>query len=88
MSKRRQRQELEIPIEGLEDFPLKILGLSIESIEKSKGHIKIPIELLPYLKIVRTPKHIREQRAKYKRDYELRLDMKKRRKSTKRGGVK
>jgi hypothetical protein len=73
----KQKVEVEkVPIEGLDEFPLEILGLTPESIEKSDGHIKIPIELLPYIKIVRTPTHIRQKRAKYKRDYLLRLKAK------------
>ena len=66
-----------IQIEGLDDFPLEVLGLTAASIERSGGHIRIPIELIPYIKIVRAPKHIRDQRAKYKRDYLLRVDLSK-----------
>lgn len=74
----KQKLEVEkVPIDGLEDFPLEILGLTPESIERSDGHIKIPVELLPFIKIVKTPRHLRRRRAKYKRDYLLRLDARK-----------
>jgi len=75
--KQKLEETKKVEIEGLKEFPLDVLGLSPESIERSEGHIKIPIELLPFIKIVKTPPHIRKQRAKYKRDYELRLNARK-----------
>jgi hypothetical protein len=80
-------------IEGLEDFPLHLLGLTPKSIEESNGHIILPKELLPYIKICRTPKAVREYHARLKREYELRLKaeesqkyLKRERKSPRKGG--
>jgi hypothetical protein len=63
-------------IEGLEDFPLELLGLSVNSIERSGGHIKIPLELLPYLKICRLPRQIRNKIAEKQHRYYLSLKVK------------
>ena len=62
-----------VPIAGLEDFPLNVLGLSIESIERANGHIKIPVELLPYLKICKTPIVQRKRKAETQYRYVLKL---------------
>ena len=83
-------------IEGLEDFPLHLLGLTPKSIEESNGKIILPKELLPYVKICRTPKAVRDYHARLKREYELRLKAeesaeylkRKKHRLPKRGGVK
>jgi|YelNatPaOPRAMG01_1025707.scaffolds.fasta_scaffold515159_1 hypothetical protein len=62
-----------VMIDGLEDFPLEILGLTPESIERSDGHIKIPVELLPYIKICKTPVISRKKKAEVQHKYLLRL---------------
>jgi len=74
-------------LDGIEDVPLRELGLSIESIERSEGHIKIPIELLAYIKFCKNPKIIRDHKTREIARYRLRHDLN-RRKSTKRGGAK
>lgn len=80
-------------IDGLEDFPLDLLGLTPESIEESNGGIVIPRELLPYVKICKAPKVVRVQRADKAARYFLRLKaeesrehLKRKRKSPKKGG--
>ncbi len=57
----------------MEDFPLEILGLTPESIEMSKGHIMIPRELLPYIKICKMPVNLREKNTEKLQQYRLRL---------------
>lgn len=65
-----------VKIDGLEDFPLKTVGLTEDSIEKSGGHIKIPLELIPFIKICRTPAVTRKKRAKIQHKYLLRAKRK------------
>lgn len=92
MKKTKTVQTVISAIDGLEDFPLEALGLTPESIEKSNGHIKIPIELLPYIKICKTPVLSRKQKAKTQYRYLLKLRAKESKHATsritKRGGVK
>jgi hypothetical protein len=78
-------QKERVKIDGLDDFPLKLVGLTIDSIEKSGGHVKIPIELLPYIKICKMPVLARKQKAKTQFKYLLKLRRKNRR-SPKKGG--
>ena len=68
-----RRQNQTIQIEGLKDFPIEDFGLTKKSIRISNNNVMIPTELMPYLKLTRTPKDIRKLRAKYKREYEHRL---------------
>lgn len=81
-------------IEGLDEFPLHLLGLTPKSIEESNGKIILPKELLPYIKICKTPKAVRDYHARLKREYELKLKAqeseeylkKKKHKSPRKGG--
>lgn len=68
-----RKQHQTVQIEGLKGFPLEGLGLTKKSIKISDNKVMIPTGLMPYLKITRTPKDIRNMRAKYKREYEHRL---------------
>lgn len=74
-------------LDGIKEVPLNLLGLSIESIEASNGHIKIPRELIPYIKFCKHPKIVRDYKASEIARYRLKQDLKKR-KSTRRGGAK
>ncbi|MEM2111352.1 MAG: hypothetical protein QXX08_05690 [Candidatus Bathyarchaeia archaeon] len=67
------KESKSVNIDGLQDFPLELLGLTPESIERSNGHIKIPIELLPYIKICKTPVINRKKKAEAQQKYLLRL---------------
>jgi hypothetical protein len=62
-----------VKIDGMEDFPFEVVGLTVESIERSGGHIKIPIELMPFLKICRMPAITRKKKANEQHRYLLRL---------------
>ena len=73
MRKLKTVQKSRVPIDGLEDFPLEVLGLTPESIERSNGHIKIPLELLPYLKICKTPVPTRKKKAQTQYRYLMRV---------------
>ena len=87
MPKQRQQTSLKtVPIDGLDEFPLEVLGLTPESIERSNGHIKIPAELLPYLKICKMPRTQRVQKTKYQQKYLLRLKARESKKALKRLG--
>jgi len=84
----QEKEKKPLMIDGLEDFPLKLLGLSVDSIERSNGHIKVPVELLPYLRICKTPVLTRKIRAKIQHEYYLRLKTKELRKDIEEGKVK
>jgi hypothetical protein len=73
MKQKLVQKEKQALIDGLEDFPLELLGLTVDSIEKSNGHIIIPIELLPYLKIHKQSVLTRNSRSKIQHKYLLRL---------------
>ena len=50
-SRTTQEKKPKVNIDGLEDFDLSVVGLTVDSIERSGGHIVIPLELIPFLKI-------------------------------------
>jgi hypothetical protein len=62
-----------VKIAGIEDFDLSVVGLTVESIEKSGGHVKIPLELIPFLKICKMPAVTRKKKAEEQNRYLLRL---------------
>jgi hypothetical protein len=62
-----------VKIAGLGDFDLSIVGLTPDSIERSGGHIKIPIELIPFLKICKMPAVTRKKKADEQHRYLLKL---------------
>jgi len=75
--KRKTAQKCKtVDIDGLEDFPLETVGLTVDSIEKSNGSIVIPVELLPFLKIHRQPLMTRKKNAETQYRYLLRLKSK------------
>ena len=82
----KSRQIVE-ELNGLKDVPLNVLGLSIESIEASDKHIRIPKELIPYIKFCKHPKIIRDYKAEQIARYRLKQDLKKR-KSPRKGDEK
>jgi hypothetical protein len=53
-----------VAIDGLEDFPLEVIGLTVDSVERSGGHIIIPLELVPFLKVCRMPAVTRKKKAR------------------------
>jgi hypothetical protein len=69
----KEKEKPAVKIDGLEDFPLELVGLTPDSIERSGGHIRIPLELLPFLKICRMPAVTRKKKAKEQHRYLLRL---------------
>lgn len=71
--KTKEKGAFRTVINGLGEFPLEVLGLTPESIERSNGRIHIPVELLPYLKICKMPKHYRDKNAAKLQAYRLRL---------------
>ena len=82
------QKERSVEIDGLKDFPLEVLGLTPESIEMSNGHIIIPRELLPYIKICRMPVNYRERNAERIQRYRLSLKVRdKHKKLPTRGGA-
>jgi len=72
-----QKKKCEVEIDGLEDFPLEIVGLTPDSIEKSGGHIKIPLELVPFLKVMKQPVLTRKMKSKYQDKWLLRVKKRK-----------
>jgi hypothetical protein len=83
MRQKMIQKERKATIDGIEDFPLKSLGLKSNPIEKSDGHVIIPVELLPYLKIHKQTAMTRKNRLKIEHKY---LSNLKRSKSPKKGG--
>lgn len=73
----QKEKKCDVEIDGLEDFPLEIVGLTPDSIERSGGHIKIPIELLPFLKIMKQPVSMRKMKARYQDKWLLRVKKRK-----------
>jgi hypothetical protein len=76
----QKQKKYDVEIDGLEDFPLEVVGLTVDSIERSKGHIKIPIELVPFLKIMKRPASARKMKAREQCEYLLRVKKKKEKK--------
>jgi hypothetical protein len=72
-SRTTQEKKPKVNIDGLEDFDLSVVGLTVDSIERSGGHIVIPLELIPFLKICKMPKVTRRKVADSKQRYALRL---------------
>lgn len=88
-----QRRRRMPKIEGLKDFPLGLLGLTPESIERSNGGVVIPLELIPFIKVCKASKVVRVQRATDKQKFVLRLraeesrkHLERKRKSPRKGG--
>ena len=75
--KKTQKDRLAVKIDGLDDFLLETVGLTVDSIERSGGHIKIPLELIPFLKICRMPAVTRKKKAKQQQRYLLRVKKRK-----------
>jgi hypothetical protein len=75
MKQRTVQKEKRLPvnIDGLEDFDLSVVGLTPDSIERSGGHIVVPVELIPFLKICKMPKVTRRKVAETKQRYVMRL---------------
>jgi hypothetical protein len=73
----QKEKKCDVEIDGLEDFPLEIVGLTPDSIERSGGHIKIPIELLPFLKIMKQPVMTRKMKSNYQNKWLLRVKRRK-----------
>jgi hypothetical protein len=69
----QKEKQLPVNIDGLEDFDLSVVGLTPDSIERSGGHIIIPLELMPFLKICKMPKVTRRKVAETKQRYVMRL---------------
>jgi hypothetical protein len=80
----QKEKRLVVRIDGLEDFPLETVGLTVDSIERADGHVKIPIELIPFIKICRMPVVTRRKKAKDQRNYLLRVRKRKHNHSRKR----
>ena len=69
MKQKMMEKEKKATIDGIEDFPLKELGLKSNPVQKSDGHVIIPIELLPYLKIHKQTALTRRNRSKIQSKY-------------------
>ena len=79
-----QKETPAVKIEGLDDFPLETVGITVESIERSDGHVRIPIELMPFLKLCRMPAVTRKKKAEQQHRYLLRVKKRKRKHQRKR----
>lgn len=53
-----------ITLDGLDSFPIQDLGLSKSSIKRVGDSVLIPLEILPFLKLLKKPKFIRKQETK------------------------
>ena len=73
----KEKRKPDLKIDGLEDFPLETIGLTVDSIERSGGHIIIPIELMPFIKICRMPATTRKKKAEVQHSYLLRVKKRK-----------
>ena len=69
----QKEKKTPVKIDGMEDFPFEVVGLTVDSIERSGGSIRIPIELLPFLKICKMPAITRKKKAEEQQRYLIRL---------------